>query len=120
MKTVLLLVDRDAFWHQQLRVALQDHPFEILGARDATEARRILVSRPDTDVVVLDDCISGAELDALELVVEIRRGFQGRMIACCTDCNNGAALMGAGCDEHVYKSKLAEHLLERQRAKIAV
>ena len=110
-KKVLLLVDCQILWHEQLRKALKDHPFEILSAYDATGARWLFANYPHIDVVIVDDHIS-AELDTLELVVEIKRGFQGYMIACCSNCNNGDILVRAGCDQYVCKSHLGELLLK--------
>lgn len=112
---VLLLIDRNVFWQEQLQIVLANYPIEIIGARTAAEARRILLSQPDVDIIVTDDCISGAELDALELVAEIQRDFQGHIFACCANCNNGRKMIEAGCDEHMYKSQLASRIIELLR-----
>jgi hypothetical protein len=111
---VVLLVDQNPFWHEKLCEALCGQPFEILSAYSDVQARQIYVDRPDIDYIAVDDCISGRELDSMEFVVEIRRGFSGRIIACCSNCNNGDALVKVGCDAYTCKSHLGKELLGQQ------
>ena len=113
-KKVVLLVDQNPFWHEKLRETLCGQLFEILSAYSDVQARQIFVDRPDIDFVAVDDCIAGRELDSMELVAEIRRGFHGRIIACCSNCNNGDELVKAGCDAYTCKSHLGKELLSQQ------
>lgn len=112
VKTVnVLLVDDQDFWHKTLMGDLQGTEFEITSAYDIFEARRILKNRDDIDVILIDDCLRGREIDTLDFVAEVKKmGFAGKVVAFCSNCNNGDMLLWAGCDQSTIKSHAHELL----------
>lgn len=111
----ILMVDDQIFWHEQLCRGLAGKPVEIISALNLAEAYRLFILNYNLDAVVVDDCLSEGMADAvdtLDFVAEVRRGFSGIMLACCSDCNHGAMLVSAGCNEQVLKSRLIEKLLD--------
>jgi len=106
----VLFVDNEKFWHEQVdKICCKD--VQVLHAYDLATARRLFLEHHDIDVVVVDDCLTGSEVDTLEFVQEIKRGFAGRVVAACSNCNNGELLVGAGCEKQIYKSAISEFLL---------
>jgi hypothetical protein len=102
----ILYLEGERLWHDALREGL-GNGFCVLSAFTLNEARRLFVNHSDIDLVVVGEKIE-RELDTLEFVVEIRRGFSGTILAACTNCNNGQELIKAGCNSQSIKSHLAE------------
>lgn len=113
----VLFIENETFWQQKLREELEkqgkNSQFRITSAFFLSSARAIFSGRKDFDVIVVDDCLSdsGRNIDTLDIIQEIRRGFDGHMIACCLNSENGEMLVKAGCDEYVSKNCLSERLL---------
>jgi DNA-binding response OmpR family regulator len=91
---------------------LEYRGFEIISAYDISNARRALRDRDDIDIILIDDCLHGREIDTLDFVAEVKKmGFAGTVIAFCSNCNNEGLLLQAGCDRSTIKSKAHELLI---------
>jgi len=112
-KTVnVLVVDDENFWHRTLKGGLEDKGFAIISAYNVSEARRILREGSDIDVILVDDCLNGRQIDTLDFVAEVKKmGFPGRVVAFCSNCNNGDMLLQTGCDQSTIKSRACDLLL---------
>jgi len=114
----ILVIEKEVFWHVQIREAMLEKSVTVVSARTKELARRMLVQNPDIEVIAITDhiasgnCNGATEPDTLGLVKEIRKTFTGKMIACSSNCNFENMLISAGCDLQVFKSHLSEKLLE--------
>lgn len=106
----LLIIEDNAGWRD-----IERHVMKINAQfRTTKDAMRYLDNNPDVDVVVMADCaLDGANTindNVLSLVQTIRQNFHGTIIATSSYDNCGEALVNAGCDVHVLRSRLAQEL----------
>ena len=112
----ILFVSSDSLWHglwaEQLRQVVPGS--DIIGVFGVRRAWIELAKNPDIDVIVIDDNIAeGRFRDRLDFVGRARRrGFGKTILACCSNCNIAKWLIMAGCDKHVYKSRLSYEIGE--------
>lgn len=80
----VLLVDDEDDMHAVLHMALKDmevegYPLELLDARSADEAKKILAQHPDISLILLD-VVMETEMAGLELVTHVRQEICNRMV----------------------------------------
>ena len=80
----VLLVDDEDDMHAVLHMALRDmevagHPLELLDARSADEAKKVLADHPDISLILLD-VVMETEMAGLSLVTHVRQEICNRMV----------------------------------------
>ena len=80
----VLLVDDEDDMHAVLHMALKDmevegYPLELLDARSADEAKKVLTEHPDISLILLD-VVMETELAGLSLVTHVRQEICNRMV----------------------------------------
>lgn len=101
---VLIIEDSRAmldFLRREVKDGIMD--VRVFGAVSIGEGERLVSENLDADVVVMDACVPGAEINTVPLVRKIREefGFRGPMIAMSTEAGFRRLLKEAGCDYEV-------------------
>jgi len=79
----------------------------------AVKAERAMALTQDFDFIVIGEESFAQISDSTKNFVETARAnFKGQIIACCSNCNNGAVLMKSGCNCQIQKSGLVKKILE--------
>ena len=98
-KKVLIVEDRDTT-QSGYRASLQDD-VQLLQAFTIEQAREIFGANPDIDLIVMDGCVPGFEINTPPLVREFRKTFRGPIIATSSSSDYRQELMLAGCSHEV-------------------
>ncbi len=118
-KKVLVVDDDDTF--QSLCVEVfHGKDVQVIGAISLKEAREAFALHPDVDLIFMDGCLPGEQLNTLPLVREFRKTYAGPMIASSGRKSYRELLMKEGCSHQGSKSeawRLALELLGFDRPK---
>ncbi|MFH1193284.1 MAG: response regulator [Candidatus Jorgensenbacteria bacterium] len=83
---------------------------ELIGAASIEEAEEKFAANPDIDVVVVDGCVPGSELNTIPLVQKFKATFKGPMIAVSGNPDFQKMLIKEGCSHECEKKDLPEFL----------
>jgi len=111
-KHKVLIVEDSKAWSSIIRRGLGDKA-SVLCAYDLIEGARIFMENQDIALVVMDACVPGDEPNAQLLVREIRKTFNGPIIAMSSLEKFRKVLLASGCDYEVEeKSQVTEKVFE--------
>ena len=113
--TRVLIVDDEPQILRALRINLLARQYEVVTARDGTEALR-LVSAERPDLVVLD--LGLPDVDGVEVIAELRTWSPVPIVVLSgrVDSHDKVDALDAGADDYVTKPFSVEELLARVRA----
>ena len=110
MKKYILVVEDDNRYRQEY-VRKLTGKFEVGEATTVDEARKLFLKHRDRLAgVIMDGCLGSGELNTLDLISEIRSGWDGRMIAASTNGAYRRKMIGAGCSSESAKRELTKLL----------
>jgi len=111
-KTKILVVEDEEEWRRQVDVSLTDAGYEVLPARDATEAMN-LAEEPSLGLMMVDDDLAGES--GKMLAKFLRRNHPDVPILLCTNTSYNEAqvlsLMDQGIEQCMTKGSLEEMIV---------
>ena len=114
-KPKILVVEDDTYVQDVYRRKLTAN-FDLLQATTLNEGERLFQENRDEIVlVVMDACVPGGQPNSIPLVEEIRKSFDGPIIASSSDEDYRKILVHAGCSHEAPKyevSKLIHQLFK--------
>jgi len=109
MKKILVVEDNDS-WQSSWKRDLQE--FQLLVADSIKEAKELFSQNSDIDLIVMDACVPGDSPNTMDLVREIRKVYQGPILANSSIFEYRKTLMSAGCDKECHKFDVVKKVLE--------
>jgi len=109
MKKVLIVEDVAKL--QQLWQALLVSHVEVIQALTIEEAKRKFTAHPDIFAIVVDACVPGDIVNTESLVVILRAGFAGPIIAASSCQEDRLRLIKAGCSHESSKASVPRTIL---------
>ena|SRR6266404_5097296 len=114
MSKQVLLIDDDQTWLTLAGASMQQAGYNVLGARDASQAME-MAGKADTDLglIVLDLNLGGES--GLTLMKFLRRNHPGVpvLIYTCMDHDDSTirAMLDMGADQYLHKGRIEEFLV---------
>lgn len=108
-----VLVVEDEMWRFEYWQGKLGDRATIIGASTIEEGEELFGANPDIDVIVIDGCVPGSELNTIPLVRKFRETFKGPMIAISGNGSFREELMKVGCNREAEdKMQLHQVILE--------
>ncbi len=104
MKKVLI-IDDDETWQKVWSMRLGKR-VTLLPALSIPEAEKIFSEHTDIDLIAVDACVPGDEINTQPLIRKIRETFAGPMVAVSKSSFSRECLVRAGCDHESEKEWL--------------
>lgn len=84
----------------------------VLNARTIEEAEALFAANPSVDLIVMDACVPGGEINTEPLVRKIRQTYKGPIIGSSTSLHFQDRLVEAGCTTKCEKVELPQTIYE--------
>ncbi len=110
LKKVLIVEDLH-FLQAEWTTILKDK-VSIISAFTVKEAEEKFSNNPDIDLISMDGCVPGEEINTQPLVRKFRKTFKGPIIAASRSSVFREFLKEAGCDYECTKNELPKKILE--------
>ena len=110
LKKILIIEDFHSF-HSELASLLKDKVL-ILSAFTIEEAEKKFDDDANIDLITVDGCVPGEEINTEPLVRKFRETFKGPMVAACRSPYFRSLLKQAGCDHECSKNELPKKILQ--------
>ena len=78
---------------------------KLLIAQSIEEATQLFNANPDIDIIIMDACVPGNELNTVPLVQLFRKTFTGPIITASSVNEYNFALLEAGCSHNGYSKE---------------
>ena len=113
--TILIIEDNEQI-QELCKMMLKGTGVKILQAITIKEANEVFMKHKDEiDIIYVDGCVPGNQINTVELTQNLRANFHGKMIAISSLDDYNVELLKAGCNHAVEKSGIPFHtLLETQ------
>ena len=102
----ILVIDDDPQFHMVFKQMIESaipRPI-VISAYNLTDAKTIYEKHRDVKVIIMDGCLDSAEPNTAPLVREIRKTYQGIIVANSSNEDGQKQLVEAGC-RHASPSK---------------
>ncbi len=109
MKKVLIV--EDDIQTQNLLQKLLSGTVHIFSAFTIEEAEEFFKNNPDIDIVTMDGCVPGENINTIPLIQLMRRSFKGPMVACSGNSDYQSILLDSGCNLKSEKKDLPKTIL---------
>ncbi len=109
MKKIFCIEDDEKIlnmWKLSFQKEIMQGKITIISAMTIKEAEEKFLSNHDIDIIVIDGCVPGRELNTIPLVKKIKKSFKGIMIGTSSVDEYRRQLLGAGCDFECTKWNL--------------
>ncbi|MEW6617643.1 MAG: hypothetical protein AB1333_04505 [Patescibacteria group bacterium] len=106
----ILIVDDDVVWQEVWSRALRKRA-TLLPALSIKEAEKIFSEHSDIDLIAVDACVPGDEINTKPLIRKFRETYKGPMIAISKSSLSRECLVSAGCDHECEKKWLPGNAL---------
>ena len=113
----VLIIDDLKLFHQLTIDTLADElkagKIQFLSAFTLEEGQKLFdANRSDIDLIAVDACVPGDRPNSMELIRNIRKKFEGPIVAISSLSDYRELLMKAGCDYECKKTELFLEILE--------
>ncbi len=106
----ILIVDDDLNWQKVWNMRLGKKVI-LFSAFSVDEAEKIFAEHNDIDLIAMDACVPGDEINTKPLIKKFRETFNGPMIAISKSSLNRECLVKAGCNYESEKEWLHGNVL---------
>lgn len=110
MKTVLVLEDNYLI-QKQYEITWRGKLI-ILQAYSIEQAYKFVAGHPEIDIIVVDACVPGSSINTKEFVINIKKDFDGIMIASSSEPKYMVELVKVGCSDASPKNEVAGLVLK--------
>lgn len=108
----VLIIEDDKDIQKMYKLLLEGSQIRLLQAFTIHEANEIFMShKDDINLIYIDGCVPGNQINTLELTKNLRANFHGKMIAISSVDDYNIELVKAGCNESLEKHQVTKHTL---------
>jgi len=106
----ILIIDDDLVWQEVWNRKLGKR-VTLLPALSIPAAGKIFAEHDDIDLIAVDACVPGDEINTRPLIRKFRETFKGPMIAISKSSLSRECLMTAGCNHECEKKWLPGNIV---------
>lgn len=107
----ILIIDDDTFFQDVWETLLEGSGLYILRATSIPEADKMFDDNPDIELIALDGCVPGHQLNTLQLATKFSTDFSGPIIAISGVSQFQEELIRYGCNGKCEKGILHKKIL---------